>query len=102
MFMMDNSKEDIILEIGGECIRVGVITEKVPKKTIPADVLYSYQEGMEPREYENSIEEMLFKIFFSYINCSSVNKTVVIVEKVYTDRRIIETLAKVLFRKFKI
>ena len=48
------------------------------------------------------VEEFLYKIFYSYINSSCLNKTVVILERVFTDRRIVEAIAKILFRKFKI
>jgi len=48
------------------------------------------------------IEELLYNIFFSYINCSCQGKTVVILEKVYTDRRILEAMYKVMFKKLKI
>jgi actin-related protein len=48
------------------------------------------------------IEELLYNIFFSYINCSCQGKTVVILEKVYTDRRILECMYKIMFRKLKI
>ena len=48
------------------------------------------------------VEELLYNIFFSYINCSSQGKTVVLLEKVYTDRRIIEQMVSIMFRKLKI
>lgn len=42
---MDNRKEDIILEIGSEWVRVGLVADKVPRKTFPASVFNSYKEG---------------------------------------------------------
>ena len=99
---MDNRKEDIILEIGSEWIRVGLVADKVPRKTFSASVFNSYKGEKPIQEYQNAIEEILFTIFFSYINCSCLNKTVIIVEKVYTDRKIIEAIATILFKKFKI
>jgi actin-related protein len=48
------------------------------------------------------LEEVLYNIFFSYINCSSQGRTVILLEKVFTDRRIIEAACKILFKKLKI
>ena len=45
---------------------------------------------------------MLYAIFYSYLNTSCLNKTIVLLEHVYTDRRIVEAMAKILFKKFKI
>lgn len=86
---MDSRKEDIIMEIGSEFIRVGLVSDKVPRKTFSAAILHEYKGNKSEKDYEISIEETLFSVFFSYINCSCLNKTVIIVEKVYTERIII-------------
>lgn len=48
------------------------------------------------------MEELLYNIFFSHVNCSCSGKTVILLEKVFTDRRILEVMAKVMFKKLKV
>ena len=48
---MDNRKEDIILEIGSEWIRVGLVADKVPRKTFSASVFNSYKGEKPIQEY---------------------------------------------------
>lgn len=45
---------------------------------------------------------MLYNIFFSHVNCSCSGKTIILLEKVFTDRRILEVMAKVMFKKLKV
>lgn len=48
------------------------------------------------------LEECIYNIFFSHLNCASQGRTVILLEKVYTDRRIIETACKILFKKLSV
>lgn len=41
--MIENTKrEDIILELGGEFIRVGLVGDKVPRKTLKSGNYFKY------------------------------------------------------------
>ena len=103
--MIENTKrEDIIIELGGENIRVGLVGDKVPRKTLKTGIFLRVPPAgsAEMDKFENSLEELLYNIFFSHINCSCSGKTVIVLEKVFTDRRILEGMAKVLFRKLKV
>ncbi len=100
---MENSKrEDIIIELGHENIRVGLVGDKAPRKNIKTDNLFKNPATFNEPSFEMQLEEVLYNIFFSYINCASQGRTVILLEKVYTDRRIIEASCKVLFKKLKI
>lgn len=81
---------------------MGLVADRTPRKTIPSDVLSSYLGSIPQHEYEIKVEEVLYSIFYTHINSSCLNKTVILLEKVYTDRRILEAVAKILFKKFKI
>lgn len=99
---MENRKEDIIIELGSEWVRVGLVSDRLPRKSFESKELGTFRSDIPLQEYELTVEETLYRIFYSYINSSCLNKTVVILERVYTDRRIVEAMAKILFRKFKI
>jgi actin-related protein len=101
--MIENSRrEDIIIELGQEYIRVGLVGDKVPRKTIKASQYFSNPKDYGSQTFEMLLEELLYNIFFSFINCTSQGKTVILLEKVFTDRRIIELMASIMFRKLKI
>lgn len=48
------------------------------------------------------MDELLCNIFFLFLNSSCQNKTVIILEKVYTPRYVLELMAKIMFNKLKI
>lgn len=103
--MIENTKrEDIIIELGNEFIRVGLVGDKVPRKTLKSGNTLKYPSIStgEIEKFENGLEELLYNIFFSHINCSCTGKTVIILEKVFTDRRILEAMAKIMFKKLKV
>lgn len=79
----------MIIELGQEYIRVGIVGDKVPRKTIKASQYFNSQCRYGSAAFTMQLEELLFNIFFSFINCSSQGKTVILLEKVFTDRRII-------------
>lgn len=81
---------------------MGLVSDKTPRKTISASDIIPFRTDISEHEYEIKVEELFYTIFYTHINSSVSNKTVVILEKVYTDRRIVETIVKVLFKKFKI
>lgn len=49
-----------------------------------------------------ALEELLYNVFYSYINCSCAGKTVVLLEKVFTDRRVLQAMVRIMFTKLKI
>lgn len=51
---------------------------------------------------EKQIEEFLCSVFFVFLNSTCQGKTVIILEKVYTDRRLLEYMANIMFKKLKI
>ncbi len=66
--------------------------DKVPRKTLKTGNNLKFPSSAassEMEKFENGLEEMLYNIFFSHINCSCTGKTVIILEKVFTDRRIL-------------
>lgn len=76
--------------------------DKVPRKTIKVVDCWKNPQRYSSDCFEMAIEEMLYNIFFSYINCSSQGKTVILLENVFTDRRIIQSISSILFKKLKI
>ena len=48
---MENRKEDIIMEIGAEWIRVGLVSDKVPRKSFSASILYTFKSGLPIKDY---------------------------------------------------
>ena len=81
---------------------MGLVGDKVPRKTIKSLSYFKNTALYGTPQFEMQLEELLYNIFFSYINCPTQGKTVVLLEKVFTDRRIIEKIAKILFTKLKI
>lgn len=95
-------EKDIIIEFGHEYIRIGVVNDKTPRKTIKTNNLFKSSAALGGAAFEMKLEECLYNIFFSHLNSPSQGRTVVLLEKVYTDRRIIETACKILFKKLNI
>ena len=83
-------------------MRVGLVGDRVPRKTIPSGWMFAFDNDNRLLELEGKIEEMLFTVFFSYINCSCQGKTVILLENVFTNRLILSIIAKILFTKLKI
>jgi hypothetical protein len=79
-----------------------LVSDKTPRKTIAAEDLGMYQGAMGENAYSRKVEEMLCNIIYTHINNLVLNRTVILLERVYTDRRIVETIANILFKKFKI
>lgn len=86
-------KEDIIIDLGYEQTKVGISCDKVPRKSIRTLNLFK-TDDFSPA-WEAKLEEFLYRIFFTEINYSPSEKTVVIIENLNTRRQIIESLAKV-------
>ncbi len=76
--------------------------DKAPRKTIKSTSYFKNPSTFSTPAFEMMLQEVLYNIFFSYINCSSQGRTVIILEKVFTDRRIIEATCKILMTKLKI
>ena len=81
---------------------MGLVGDKVPRKTIKASGYFKSPSAYGSPGFAMLLEELLYNIFFSYINCSSQGKTVILLEKVFTDRRIIEQMSTIMFKKLKI
>jgi actin-related protein len=86
--MENNRKEDIIIELGAEWIRVGLVGDKAPRKTFRSKSLMKISQE-KTFQMEMLIEEFLCNVFFVFLNSTCQGKTVIILEKVYTDRRLL-------------
>lgn len=53
---MESRKEDIIIELGGEWMRVGLVGDRTPRKTLPSEDIVPYRSEMPLAEYEIKME----------------------------------------------
>lgn len=89
--MMDRDREkrkdDIIIELGYEETKVGTSSDKLPRKAIKSYGLFEQQEFNST--WEARIEEFLHKLFFFEIYYSPNDKTVILLETIYMNRRVL-------------
>lgn len=82
---------------------MGLVGEKVPRKSLRSKSIAKILR--DPENYEQNymiMDELLCNIFFIFLNSSCQNKTVILLEKVYTPRYVLELMAKIMFTKLKI
>ena len=53
---MEGRKEDIIIELGKEWIRVGLVADRMPRKTFESKELATFKSDLPLHEYELAVE----------------------------------------------
>jgi actin-related protein len=82
---------------------MGLVGEKVQRKSVRSKSITRILRDPDNKiQNEMLMDELLCNIFFIYLNSSCQNKTVIILEKVYTPRYILELMANIMFNKLKI
>lgn len=82
---------------------MGLVGEKVQRKSVRSKSIARILRDPDNKiQNEMLMDELLCNIFFIYLNSSCQNKTVIILEKVYTPRYILELMANIMFNKLKI
>ncbi|XP_037808235.1 actin-related protein 10 [Lucilia sericata] len=102
-------KPPVVLDIGTAYTKLGFAAEAYPRKIIPSEVILSvngktknifdYEDKL---EFYDQIIEFLQTIFFKYLLVSPKERKIVIVENVFGQIIVRETLAKALFRHFEV
>ncbi|XP_005187643.1 actin-related protein 10 [Musca domestica] len=102
-------KPPVVLDIGSAYTKFGFAAEAYPRKIIPTEVilsssgetkhLFDYGDKL---EFYDQMVDFLQTIFFKYLLVSPKERKIVVVENVFGQTIIRETLAKALFRHFEV
>ncbi|XP_013108584.1 actin-related protein 10 [Stomoxys calcitrans] len=102
-------KPPVVLDIGTAYTKFGFAAEAYPRKILPTEVilssngktknLFDYEDKL---EFYDQMVDFLQTIFFKYLLVSPKERKIVVVENVFGQTIIRETLAKALFRHFEV
>uniref|UniRef100_A0A1B0ALV7 Actin-related protein 10 n=1 Tax=Glossina palpalis gambiensis TaxID=67801 RepID=A0A1B0ALV7_9MUSC len=102
-------KPPVVLDIGTAYTKLGFAAEAYPRKIIPTEYISSANGESKKlfnyetlQEFYDQMVDFLQMIFFKYLLVSPKDRKIVIVENVYGQTVIRETLAKVLFRHYEV
>ncbi|XP_075157327.1 actin-related protein 10 [Haematobia irritans] len=102
-------KPPVVLDIGTAYTKFGFAAEAYPRKILPTEVILSSNgktknlfDYEDKQEFYDQMVDFLQTIFFKYLLVSPKERKIVVVENVFGQTIIRETLAKALFRHFEV